>query len=349
MDHPMTPTTAPPQRVLIIKPSSIGDIVHALPALARIRKLWPDAKISWLVTPSNASLVEHHPMIDEVILFNRNRWGHVWRSPTAMANLIRFFQNLRRRRFDIVIDFQGLLRSAWIALVSGAPRRVGFSNAREGAVHFYTELVDCSWELDHAVERYLKIASALGCPRGPVEFPLAISDSDREFVAALVPPGIPFAAILPGTNWPTKRWPVEKFAALVQPLRDRFGLETVVLGGPADADLTRRVPARFDLTGKLNLRQIAALLERASLVVANDTGPMHLAAALGRPLVTPYGPTSPLRTGPFGRMDSVIRLDLPCSPCFSRSCNHRSCLQWLEIEPVLKLAQRQMAQYPLAS
>jgi ADP-heptose:LPS heptosyltransferase len=126
-------------------------------------------------------------------------------------------------------------------------------------------------------------------------------------------------------------------------------LETVVVGGPGDAELNRQVPAKHDLTGKLNLRQIVALLERAQLVIANDTGPMHLAAALGRPLVTPYGPTSARRTGPFGRNDSVIRLDLPCSPCFSRSCSHRSCLEWLEVEPVLKLAERQMAQYLLAS
>jgi heptosyltransferase-1 len=339
----------PPERILIIKPSAIGDIVHALPALARLRRHWPNARISWLVTPAYAALVENHPMIDEVIHFDGNLWGRMWYSPAALADLVRFIGDLREKKFDLIVDFQGLLRSALIARMSGAGRRIGFSNAREGAVLFYTEHVDCSWEEDHAVERYLKIASALGCPEGPVEFPLAVDDGDRAIVASLIPGGRPFAVLLPGTNWETKRWPVERFAALVAPLRNRYGLDTVVAGARADAELTRQIPADVDLTGKLNLRQTTALLERAQLVVANDTGPMHLAAALGRPLVTPYGPTSPRRTGPYGRMDSVIRLDLPCSPCLSRSCNHRSCLQWLEVESVLELVDRQLARYPLAS
>jgi heptosyltransferase-1 len=345
----MTESNGPPRRVLIIKPSAIGDIVHAFPALARLRKHWPEARITWLVTPSCASLVENHPMIDEVILFDRNLLGHVWYSPAAVVNLVRFISDLRRRKFDLVVDFQGLLRSAWIALATGAPRRVGFANAREGAVYFYTERVNCSWELDHAVERYLKITSALGCPESGVEFPFAVDDGDRDFVAGLVPRGRRFAVLMPGTNWETKRWPVERFAGLVEPLRNRFGLETVVAGGPGDVELARQIPAQFDVTGKLNLRQIIALLERAELVVANDTGPMHIAAALGRPLVAPYGPTSPRRTGPYGRMDSVIRLDLPCSPCLSRSCSHRSCMQWLEIAPVIALAERQMTHYRAAS
>ncbi|MGD1278750.1 MAG: lipopolysaccharide heptosyltransferase II [Tepidisphaeraceae bacterium] len=338
----MSEVNGAPQRVLIIKPSAIGDIVHALPALARLRRLWPAAKLSWLVTPSCAALVQNHPMIDEVILFHRRRWAQGWYNPMALWELVRFIRDLRRRRFDLVIDFQGLFRSALAALASGAPRRIGFSNAREGAVFFYTDGVDCSWELDHAVERYLKIAAALGCTDGAVEFPLAIDEADRDYIRSLIPGEASFAVLLPGANWPTKRWPVQRMAALVEPLRSRFGLETVVVGSRSDAAMTRQIPATYDLTGKTNLRQLAALLERASLVIANDTGPMHIAAALGRPLVSPYGPTNPRRTGPFGRMDSVIRLDLPCSPCLSRRCSHQSCMQWLPTEAILRLAQQQI-------
>lgn len=327
---------------MIIKPSSIGDIVHALPALARLRRHWPSAKISWLVTPACAGLVKNHPMIDDVILFKRNRWGDAGYNPKAFIELIRFAIDLRRRRFDLVIDFQGLFRSGLMTLATGAPRRVGFANAREGAKFAYTRQIDCSWENDHAVERYLKITTALGCPDDPIEFPLAVDDADRQHIQNLIPPHVRYAVLLPGTFWPTKRWPVERFAAIVQPLRDRFHLQTVVAGTNSDAPLTAQIPATFNLTGKTDLRQTVALLERADLVIANDSGPMHLAAALGRPLVTPYGPTSPRRTGPFGKMDSVIRLDLPCSPCYSRSCAHQSCLQWLQIEHVLQLAQEQM-------
>jgi ADP-heptose:LPS heptosyltransferase len=147
---------------------------------------------------------------------------------------------------------------------------------------------------------------------------------------------------MPGTNWETKRWPVEKFAALVVPLRERFGLASVLAGGSDAAAMAAQLPGTINLAGKTSLKQLTALLEGAALVVANDSGPMHIAAALGRPLVTPFGPTNPIRTGPFRRMESVIRLNLPCSPCYSRHCSHRSCLEWLEIEPVLRLAQEQM-------
>jgi ADP-heptose:LPS heptosyltransferase len=148
--------------------------------------------------------------------------------------------------------------------------------------------------------------------------------------------------LLPGTNWETKRWPTEKFAGMVAPLRERFGLVSVLAGGPDAGAMASRIPGAIDLTCKTTLKQLTALLERADLVVANDSGPMHIASALGRPLVTPFGPTNPVRTGPFRRMDSVIRLDIACSPCYSRHCSHQSCLRGLEVEPVVRLAGEQI-------
>jgi lipopolysaccharide heptosyltransferase I len=331
-----------PKRVLIIKPSAIGDVVHALPVLPRLRKLWPDAKLTWLITPACAALVQNHPFIDEVILFQRKRWGRGWYNPAALWDLGGFLHDLRQRNFDLVIDLQGLFRSAWVAGASGAPRRIGFANAREFAPLFYNELVDCSWEHDHAVDRYLKIASTLGCPNGPVEFVFAVGDQDRKYIEGLIPAETPFAVLMPGANWATKRWPVERYAELAKVLKDRFGLESVTAGASADIKLAKTVNAKFDVTGKTTLRQIVALLERAKLVIGNDTGPMHMAAAMGVPLVTPYGPTNPERTGPFGRDDSVVLLDLPCSPCYSRTCSHHSCMEWLKVDHVLAVVEKQM-------
>jgi lipopolysaccharide heptosyltransferase I len=346
--------------VLIIKPSAIGDVVHTLPVLNLFRRQWPDAHVAWLVTPACSGLLDGHPQLDEVIPFQRRRFGAGWRSPTAAMGLFRFARELRRRRFDLVIDLQGLFRSGWLAWQTRAPMRVGFANARELAPLFYTHRVPVETVEQHAIDRYLTLAETLGCPREPVEFRFATTDDDRRAVAGLLGDDTPYAVLLPGTNWPTKRWPGEYFAALVEPLRERFGLRSVAAGGPGDAELARQIPGALDVTGKTNLRQLVALLERAAVVVANDSGPTHIASALGRPLVTPYGPTSPVRTGPYGRMDTVIRLDIVCSPCFSRTCSHQSCLKWLGPEPVLREVERQLgvaggvpatsrASFPMAS
>jgi heptosyltransferase I len=339
----MTPIDfpSPPRRILVIKPSAIGDVVHALPVLNLLRKRWPTAQISWLVTPACAGLLEGHPQLDEVVLFERRRLGHAWRSPAAAGALWRFSRDLRRRRFDLVIDLQGLFRSGWLAWKTRAPVRIGFANARELGWAFYTHRVPIATMEQHAIERYLSIAEALGCGRGPVEFRFATTDEDRAAVAAMVPAGKRFAVLSPGTNWETKRWPVEHFAACVQPLRDQHGLETIIAGGPGDSALAEQIDG-LNLCGKTTLRQLVALLERAEVVIANDSGPMHVAAALGRPLVTPFGPTNPVRTGPYQRMDSVIRLDIPCSPCYARRCSHHSCLKWLATDAVMAHAAKQM-------
>lgn len=340
-----------PRRVLIIKPSAIGDVVHTLPILRLVRNRWPAAKISWLVTPACSGLLEGHPLLDEVILFDRKRFAGLWRSPRLLGEWRAFTRSLRERHFDLVLDLQGLFRSAWLARKTKAPVRVGFANARELAWLFYTHRVPIDTMEQHAIDRYLKLARHIGCDdSGGIEFPFATTDEDRAHVqtllsdSSLIPPpsSSPYAVLLPGTNWATKRWPVEKFAGLVEPLRERFGLSSVLAGGADAAAMAAQMPGTINLAGKTTLKQLTALLEGAALVVANDSGPMHIASALGRPLVTPFGPTNPIRTGPYRRLNSVIRLNIECSPCYSRTCWHQSCLQKLEIEPVLELVQRQM-------
>jgi lipopolysaccharide heptosyltransferase I len=328
---------APPQRILIIKPSAIGDVVHALPVLNLLRRTYPTAHISWLVTPACAGLIDGHPQLDEVIRFDRKRFGRAWRSPAAAAALAAFHGDLYRRQFDLVIDLQGLFRSGWLGFSTGARTRVGTSTDREFGWAFHTHVAEVGGRHRHAVDRYLSLAEHLGLGTGPVEFVFPTDDGDRAAIAPLLPDG-PFAVLVPTTNWATKRWPAERLAELVDPLRDRFGLASVVAGVPGGP----LVPGAVDLSGKTTLRQLTAVLERASLVIAPDTGPMHIAAALGRPLVTVFGPTDPARTGPYGRPDSVVRLDIPCAPCLSRRCVHQTCLRSLGVEPVLAVAAEQL-------
>lgn len=325
-----------PERILIVKPSAIGDVVHTLPVLNLLRKRYPTAHIAWLVTPACEGIITGHPQLNEIILFERKKW-------TSSFGLMK---TLRAKKFDLVLDLQGLFRSGLFAYATGAATRIGFANARELAPMFYTHTVPVPDIEVHAVERYLDLAVEAGCERGPVEYVFPTDDADRIAVASMIDVNRPYAVLLPGTNWATKRWPVEKFAALVEPLEKRFGLASVIAGGPDAAPLAQLAPAAVSLVGKTTLRQLVALLEKASLVIANDSGPMHIAAALGRPLVTLFGPTNPVRTGPYERLDSVVRLDIVCSPCYSKKCSHQSCLQWLEVDPVLAEAARQLSLLP---
>lgn len=332
---------SPPRRILLIKPSAIGDVVHALPVLNLLRRKWPEAHIAWVLTPACANLLENHPLLNEVILFERGKFGRGWREPAAAAGLVHFMKSLRGGEFDLVVDLQGLFRSGWMARQTRAAVRIGFANAREFAPMFYTHRVDIGTTEQHAVDRYVAVAAALNCGNAPVEFPFHVTDDDRRHVDAFVPADQPFAVLLPGTNWTTKRWPIERFASLVKPLRDRFGLATVAAGSPGEVEIASQIGGT-NVAGKTTLRQLVALLDRAALVIANDSGPMHIAAALGKPLVTLFGPTNPLRTGPYRRDDAVLRLDIPCSPCYSRACSHQSCLRWLDMEAALALAHAQL-------
>jgi heptosyltransferase-1 len=325
-----------PKQILIIKPSAIGDVVHTLPILNLLRRRFPDSRISWLLTPLCAQLLQGHPQLDEIILFERHRYAHGWRDPSALGELRDLMRTLRDRKFDLVIDLQGLLRSGLLTYQTRAPIRVGFANAREFAWLAYNHRVKVKSMEQHAIERYLLVAKSLGCDTGPVEYVFATDESDRKFAADLVGNLDRFALLFPGSNWETKRWPVENFAALVKPLEERFGLKCFVSGSPDEFELCQNVKGAINLAGKTNLRQLTALIERASLVITNDSGPMHLAAALNKPMVALFGPTNPIRTGPYGSMDSILRIDIPCSPCYSRKCSHQSCLRWLQVESVMK-------------
>ncbi len=332
----------PPGRILIIKPSSLGDVTHAMPVVPLLRRRWPEAHISWIVAPACVGLLEGMSGLDEVIVFDRRRLGTAWRNPAAGLDLIRFKRDLRRRQFDLVIDFQGLFRSGWMTWQTRAAVRVGFRAAREFAWLFYTDRIAVKPIAQHAIDRYLTIVQALGCPTSPLEYPFPVTPADRQHIGTALGGVQRFAVHLPGANWLTKRWPVEHFAQLATELDKRYRLASVIAGGPEIADLAMRIPHAINLAGKTTLPQLVALLDRADLVVANDSGPMHIAAALNRPLVAIFGPTNPVLTGPYRRLDSVVRSDIACSPCYSRRCRDCRCLSELGVEKVLAIVEAQL-------
>jgi lipopolysaccharide heptosyltransferase I len=330
---------SPPRRILIVKPSALGDIVHALPVLHLLRQKFPRAHITWLATPAFAPLLDGHPLIDRVMLFERRR-----RVQTAathrLSALLAFSRQLNEADFDLVIDLQGLFRSGLFTWLTSAATRIGFDYAREGAPWFYTHRVPTPTRERHAVERYLDVAEALGCGRGPVVFDFGLGKTLDQLLAAVENVG-PYCVLLPGTNWATKRWPAEHFAELVGPIENELGLRCVVAGGSDVKQLAQAVPA-IDLTGQTDLKQLVRLIRHADLVIANDSGPMHIAAALGRPLVTMFGPTNPIRTGPYARPKTVARLQIICHPCYSRECNHHTCMKELRPSSVLAAAKAEL-------
>lgn len=325
------------RRILIIKPSALGDVVHSLPILDLLRARFPSAEIFWLIAPAFAPLVAAHPARCEPVHFDRGGKLNIRRrGPVAWLEAARLAQQLGARRFDLVIDLQGLLRSAMFTLATLAPVRIGFASAREGAPIGYTHTIPSRGIERHAIERYLDVAEALGCGRGPVQYRFGVGEVDRASVdRMLAGDDRPIAVVLPGTNWETKKWPIAHYAQLAGKL-DEAGHRVVIAGAADVLPLAARVPNALNLANRTSLLELVALLERAAIVIANDSGPMHIASALGRPLVTIFGPTNPIRTGPHQRLDTVIRLNIVCSPCYSRRCSHTSCMHWLTPDRVFE-------------
>ncbi|HEX2055366.1 MAG TPA: glycosyltransferase family 9 protein [Nitrospiraceae bacterium] len=306
----------------MIKPSSLGDIVHALPTLAALKQRFPGASVTWAVKRQWAGLVERAEGVDQVVPLDAGLRGWLSKVPS-----------LRAGRFDLVVDLQGLFRSGLLAWLSGSPRRVGLATGREGSPFFYTERVPVPTPKMHAVERYLLVAAALGAsvPAVP-QFRFRASDTDQQAVRRLlqrehVPSDRPWIAMNVSARWPTKRWPVESFAEAADALT-REGLGPVVfIGGRADQQDAARVRSfmrteSIDFTGQTEVGLLPTLLQRAAVLVTNDSGPMHIAAAVGTPVVALFGPTDPVRTGPYGGGHSVLTHDVPCRPCLSRRCHY---------------------------
>lgn len=339
------------RRILLIKPSSLGDVVHALPTLAALRRRFPDRHIAWLVEEEVAGVILGHPLLDRVLVSGRKRWQRALRRPGSLMPVLRealsFARELRAGRYDLVIDLQGLLKSGLLLPLTRARYRVGFAKAREGGRLFLTHAVVCPDGL-HAVDRYLLCASLLGAEKEPVEFflPTAPSDEARaESLLAQVGPG-PRVVLHAGARWRTKLWEPEQFAGLGDLLAEKLGAAILLTGSEADVPLTRRIGALMrsrpvELAGRTGLKELAALLKRVELMVTVDSGPMHMAAALGTPLVALFGPTDPRRTGPYGGDPVILQKKLPCSPCLKRHCQieeDRLCMRLIAVEEVAEVA-----------
>ncbi|PYJ29286.1 MAG: hypothetical protein DMF24_03350 [Verrucomicrobia bacterium] len=322
-------------RILLIKLSGLGDVVHTLPVLVKLRARYPAARIDWLITPENAEIVRCHPALSNVVVFKRSDFSKRGRRWNAALSFLGLLKQIRHVKYDLVIDLHGQARSAFFALVSGARVRVGFDRpvkdiirrgwrgAREGSWIAYTHRIPIPTLDVHAIDRYLWVGPLLGLDDNPPELTIHLSSQTAQNVQRVleehdIPASKALAVLAPGTVWETKRWTIEGFAAVArQFLHDGFAV--AVAGAKRDQPRCREIaaaaPGACDLSGKTTPAELAALIQRAEVCVTNDSGAMHLAVSLGKPMVSVFGPTNPIRVGPYHRPESVVRMGLPCSPC----------------------------------
>ncbi len=334
-----------PGRILIVKLSSLGDVVQSLPVAAALRRRFPDSYIAWAVGAAAADILTGNPHLDEVLVVGAQRDtgasgtraipGH--RDPAGLRRA------LRSIGFDVTLDLQGLLKSASVAYLSGARDRFGFRTLREGTLLLNNRHIVARRGDVHAVESYLDFAEALGAPRQPVEFTITIDDSDRTTVDGLLGRSGDFAALIPGARWESKLWPTERFAAVADSLARNFSVTSVIVGAAGDSALARAVADAastpvVDLTGKTTLKQLAEVLRRCRVTVGNDTGPLYVSAAMGTPTVAVFGPTDARRLGPYGEGHARVIAEIECAPCRNRRCERRRCMEMIDPDRVVAAA-----------
>jgi heptosyltransferase-1 len=348
-------------KILIIKPSSLGDVIHALPFLHALKKSFPDSQIDWVISSSLKGILEDNPLISNLILLNKDAWKSIKKLPDTLSELSSLRKTLRSRHYDMVIDLQGLLRSGLIAFSTPTTTKVGFADAREGSRFFYDNKVKVDKNL-HAVDKCLEVAKAVGAQVNKVCFPLHINSETKKRAKALVGNIKDYIVIVPSARWTSKRWPAEKFALLISKLSE----PCVIVGSKGDSRIAGKIMKQLspaiegsacsgtkadakrtgvqsdrviNLCGKTDLKELTAVIAGAKAVVSNDSGPMHIAAALGKPVIAIFGPTDPEKTGPYGWQTSnalnVISTKVPCGPCRKRSCDELICMDKIQVKSVL--------------
>jgi lipopolysaccharide heptosyltransferase I len=339
-----------PERLLIVRLGALGDIVHAIPVAAALRRAYPAARIDWLVSAKHRDILELVPVIDRRLVVNdRGGSAHGMSFRTAIGVM-------RKARYDIAIDLQGLIKSAVIARLAGAKQIVGFNGryARESLARlFYSVVHDpggegiyAPSETRHVVQINLGVLRELGLTPGAPEFPIAAHPS--QVAATMIDAaGGRYVLLNPGAAWPNKRWPPARLAALASALAARHGVRSVVLWGPGEAELAEETVAMSGgaaiLSPETTIADVVALARHAVLMVSGDTGPTHIAAAVGTPLVGIYGPTRPERNGPWLPEDETVSRAAVCRCHHLRQCTaERMCLLDIEVAEVLAAVERRL-------
>jgi len=338
-------------RALLVRLGALGDIVHAIPVAAALRRAFPAARIDWLVSAKHRAILDLVPVIDRRLVIDDRGEG------TGGTSLLEVVREVRRSRYDVALDLQGLLKSALLARISGATRVIGFTarHLRERLARpFYTDVYDPGGggiydarDTRHVVELNLGLLAPLGVSAATPEFPIDRIDSEaaRQMAEGT---GGRYALLNPGAAWPNKRWPPARLGAVAVALRERHGLMSVALWGPGERALAEDVVSHAGgaavLSPQTTIADVVALARGAAVLVSGDTGPMHLGAAVGTPIVGIYGPTRPERNGPWAPGDVTISRSSVCQCHHLRRCKLDSmCLLDVQVEEVLGAVERRLA------
>jgi len=323
-----------PRKILVIKPSALGDIIHTLPFLNAMQDRFPESNIHWVAARGLHGILDGHPMIQRLWIIDKDRWKNPRNMKDTLYSMVKLGADLKKEQFEVVVDLQGLLRSGIICVLTGSACRIGFSEAREGSTLFYTHRVRGGTDV-HAVDRYLEQAAFLGCDVTAPRFPFP--ELPKDFPLLKILPD-KYVVIAPSAGGPLKRWPAERFGELAS----RLPWKSVVVASAADAGLAETV-VRFSkgnaisVAGRTTLKELASLIGTARFLVSPDTGPMHIAAALNVPVFALFGPTNPARTGPYGQLHRVIRAEAECAPCYRRKkCADWSCMTGITVDQVFE-------------
>ncbi len=320
------------ERILLIRLSSLGDIVLTTPAIRAIRAYHPDAYLAMLVAKQSADVLRENPHLNEIIEFNRSAKNK------DTGEMLRIIRILRERNFGLAIDFQRKFRTELLMFFSGASKRVGKGRLCTIRVS--------ETENKHATERYFDLLHAVGIPAVNRQLEMFLSTSEKKDASsALRESGIThkklIVGLFPGAGWQLREWMPERFASIGDRLVQHFNAQVIVFGGPKETELVHTVcklmhEQAFPLAGTLSIRQLAACIEKCDLFLSNDTGPMHIATAVGTSTVALFGPGNHVRFRPIGELHTMIRHDVPCSPCkqFTDKCKNNICMQKITVDEV---------------
>lgn len=334
------------QNILIVKLSAIGDVIHALPVSYALKESFPESNITWVVEPPAYDLLVNNPCVDRILLFEKKKFKSV---DGFIKNLPGFYKELRKVNYDVALDLQGLGKSAIITYLSGATVKLGCCNMREFS-HFVSKPICGINQNGHIVERYLDVVRALGCKVEKVVFPLTVTEKEADIAKQIMQQSgadinQDYIVLAVGANWPNKRWPTALYAKLVDFLYANHFIPVVIGGGVVDRRLVDEITAEseippVDLVGKTTLKQLAHIMQKSKAVVGGDTGTVHLAAGIGKPVVMLMGPTDANRNGPYEQAQNVIEIERPCKHCWKRQCKFKfDCLDDIRLETVIEKLQ----------